>query len=61
MQVISPTASIYTSVMQSTYKIAAGEGIFNLWRGMSSVILGAGKPNMNLVARTASLTTLECI
>ena len=44
MQVLNPNTTIaYTGVMRSTYQMAAGEGIFSLWRGMSSVIVGAGK------------------
>jgi solute carrier family 25 iron transporter 28/37 len=43
MQILSPASqSVYTGVIQSTYRIATGEGILNLWRGMSSVVLGAG-------------------
>jgi hypothetical protein len=44
MQIINPASSnMSTGVLESTYRIAAGEGILNLWRGMSSVVLGAGK------------------
>lgn len=43
MQILNPnTTTAYTGVLRSTYQIAAGEGIFSLWRGMSSVIVGAG-------------------
>jgi solute carrier family 25 iron transporter 28/37 len=43
MQIINPASSnMSTGVLESTYRIAAGEGILNLWRGMSSVVLGAG-------------------
>jgi solute carrier family 25 iron transporter 28/37 len=44
MQILNPTATTtaYTGVLRSTYQIAAGEGFFSLWRGMSSVIVGAG-------------------
>ncbi|KKA29294.1 hypothetical protein TD95_002514 [Thielaviopsis punctulata] len=43
MQVLSPTPSaVYNGVVQGTYRIASTEGILSLWRGMSSVILGAG-------------------
>ena len=44
MQVLNPnTTTAYTGVLRSTYQIASGEGFFSLWRGMSSVIVGAGK------------------
>ncbi|KAH8891674.1 APG9-domain-containing protein [Thozetella sp. PMI_491] len=43
MQILSPTPSaVYNGVIQGTYRIASGEGILSLWRGMSSVIIGAG-------------------
>jgi len=43
MQIINPTPSaVYNGVLQGTYRIATGEGFLSLWRGMSSVIVGAG-------------------
>ncbi|KAH8718050.1 putative mitochondrial carrier C8C9.12c [Beauveria bassiana] len=43
MQVLNPNTTIaYRGVLRSTYQMAAGEGFFSLWRGMSSVIVGAG-------------------
>ncbi|KAM0285515.1 hypothetical protein ACHAQH_001465 [Verticillium albo-atrum] len=43
MQVLNPTASTaYNGVIQGTYKMATGEGFLSLWRGMSSVVAGAG-------------------
>ncbi|ROV89327.1 hypothetical protein VMCG_09630 [Cytospora schulzeri] len=43
MQVLNPSPSaVYNGVIQGTYKMAAGEGIMSLWRGMSSVVVGAG-------------------
>jgi hypothetical protein len=43
MQILSPTPSaVYNGIIQGTYRIATGEGILSLWRGMSSVIVGAG-------------------
>lgn len=43
MQVLNPSATpAYTGVLRSTYQMATGEGILSLWRGMSSVIVGAG-------------------
>lgn len=43
MQIINPTPNaVYNGVIQGTYRIATGEGILSLWRGMSSVIVGAG-------------------
>ncbi|KAK3375963.1 mitochondrial carrier domain-containing protein [Lasiosphaeria ovina] len=43
MQIINPTPSaVYNGVFRSTYRIATSEGILSLWRGMSSVIIGAG-------------------
>ncbi|PMB70258.1 putative mitochondrial carrier C8C9.12c [Beauveria bassiana] len=42
MQVLNPNTTIaYRGVLRSTYQMAAGEGFFSLWRGMSSVIVGA--------------------
>ncbi|CCC09432.1 hypothetical protein SMACR_08313 [Sordaria macrospora] len=43
MQIVnSNPAAVYNGVIQSTYRIASTEGVFSLWRGMSSVIAGAG-------------------
>lgn len=44
MQILSPSGGspAYTSLIQSTYRMAVGEGIASLWRGMSSVVVGAG-------------------
>jgi len=43
MQIINPTPSaVYNGVIQGTYRMATTEGILSLWRGMSSVIVGAG-------------------
>ena len=43
MQVLNPApGAVYSSVIRGMYRIASGEGILNLWRGMSSVIIGAG-------------------
>ena len=44
MQIINPTQSaVYNGVIQGTYRMASTEGILSLWRGMSSVIVGAGE------------------
>jgi hypothetical protein len=44
MQILSPTPSaVYSGIVQGGYRIAAGEGILSLWRGMSSVVVGAGQ------------------
>ncbi|TGJ80237.1 hypothetical protein E0Z10_g8515 [Xylaria hypoxylon] len=43
MQIINPPAgTVYKGMIQSTMRIASGEGFMNLWRGMSSVVVGAG-------------------
>ncbi|KAK4194604.1 mitochondrial carrier domain-containing protein [Triangularia verruculosa] len=43
MQIVNPSAgSVYHGVIRSTYKMASTEGFLSLWRGMSSVIVGAG-------------------
>lgn len=43
MQILNPTPSaVYNGMLQGAYRIATGEGIFRLWRGVSSVIMGAG-------------------
>lgn len=44
MQVLNPSATVaYSGVLRNTYQIASSEGFFSLWRGMSSVVVGAGK------------------
>jgi solute carrier family 25 (mitochondrial iron transporter), member 28/37 len=43
MQILNPTPSaVYNGIIQGGYRIATGEGILGLWRGMSSVVVGAG-------------------
>jgi solute carrier family 25 iron transporter 28/37 len=43
MQILNPTPSaVYNGMIQGGYRIATGEGILSLWRGMSSVVVGAG-------------------
>lgn len=43
MQIINPVGtSAYNGMIQSTMRIASGEGVLKLWRGMSSVVVGAG-------------------
>jgi len=44
MQILNPAASstVGTGVFQATYRMASTEGVLSLWRGMSSVIVGAG-------------------
>ncbi|KAJ2904651.1 hypothetical protein MKZ38_007487 [Zalerion maritima] len=43
MQVLNPApGAVYDSVWRGMMRIASGEGILGLWRGMSSVIVGAG-------------------
>ena len=44
MQIINPSpGAVYNGMIQGTYRIATNEGIRNLWRGMSSVVVGAGE------------------
>jgi hypothetical protein len=45
MQIINPSGSsnIGSGVIRATYRMATTEGILSLWRGMSSVIVGAGR------------------
>jgi solute carrier family 25 iron transporter 28/37 len=42
MQLLTPSSTAHAGVIRSTYQIASREGFFSLWRGMSSVIVGAG-------------------
>ncbi|KXJ90681.1 mitochondrial carrier domain-containing protein [Microdochium bolleyi] len=43
MQIVNPAGtSAYNGMIQSTMRIASGEGVLKLWRGMSSVVVGAG-------------------
>lgn len=44
MQIVNPTPSaMYTGIANAVSQISATEGARSLWRGMTSVILGAGK------------------
>jgi len=43
MQVVNPTpAAIYTGLGNAIATISRAEGYMSLWRGLSSVIVGAG-------------------
>lgn len=43
MQVLQPHGTItHNSVLRNIFQVARTEGVFSLWRGMSSVIVGAG-------------------
>lgn len=44
MQIVGApgSAAAYKGMLDGTYKIALSEGVRSLWRGMSSVIIGAG-------------------
>lgn len=56
MQIINPTAGAnYKGVIEGTMRIATGEGILKLWRGMSSVVVGAGMSGEALNPRRAEL------
>lgn len=44
MQILNPTPSaVYNGMFQGGYRIATKEGFWSLWRGMSSVVVGAGR------------------
>jgi hypothetical protein len=44
MQVVNPTpAAIYTGIGNAISTISRAEGYMSLWRGLSSVVVGAGK------------------
>lgn len=48
MQVVNPTpAAIYTGIGNAITTISRAEGYMSLWRGVSSVVLGAGEDNQN--------------
>ncbi|KAG9232346.1 mitoferrin [Amylocarpus encephaloides] len=43
MQILSPTSSaVYNGMMQAGLRMGTGEGLMSLWRGISSVAIGAG-------------------
>ena len=43
MQVVNPTpAAVYTGIGNAIATISRAEGYMSLWRGISSVVLGAG-------------------
>lgn len=48
MQVVNPTpAAIYTGIGNAITTISRAEGYMSLWRGVSSVVLGAGEKHRN--------------
>ena len=49
MQVVNPTpAAIYTGIGNAISTISRAEGYMSLWRGVSSVVLGAGEKHGDL-------------
>ncbi|MBE7180758.1 MAG: hypothetical protein INR71_06045 [Terriglobus roseus] len=44
MQVVNPSSAttIYSGISNAMVTIVRAEGLRNLWRGVSSVVLGAG-------------------
>ena len=49
MQVVNPTpAAIYTGNGNAITTISRAEGYMSLWRGVSSVVLGAGEKRGNM-------------
>jgi solute carrier family 25 (mitochondrial iron transporter), member 28/37 len=43
MQVVRPTpTAVYTGITHAVSRIASTEGALTMWRGMTSVVLGAG-------------------
>src|SRR5271167_166847 len=43
MQVVRPTpAAVYTGITHAVSRISSTEGALTMWRGMTSVVLGAG-------------------
>ncbi|CEI40156.1 unnamed protein product [Fusarium venenatum] len=52
MQILNPsTTPAYSGVIRNTVQIAQTEGFFSLWRGMSSVIVGAEDLHMPFTLR----------
>jgi hypothetical protein len=44
MQVVRPTpTAVYTGITHAVSRISSTEGALTMWRGMTSVVLGAGK------------------
>lgn len=43
MQVLSPSSqAVYSGVMNALTKISSTEGVSTLWRGVSTMVMGAG-------------------
>jgi solute carrier family 25 (mitochondrial iron transporter), member 28/37 len=43
MQVVRPTpAAVYTGITHAVSRISSTEGALTMWRGITSVVLGAG-------------------
>src|SRR5271154_5640655 len=55
MQVVRPTPqAVYTGITHAVSRIASTEGALTMWRGMTSVVLGAGL-RLHLTMRLADL------
>jgi solute carrier family 25 iron transporter 28/37 len=48
MQVVNPSpAAVYSGIVNAVTKISATEGARTMWRGVTSVALGAGEDRSN--------------
>jgi len=57
MQVMRPTpAAVYTGITHAVSRIASTEGALTMWRGMTSVVLGAGSSSSTTFLTTFALT-----
>lgn len=45
MQIVN-SSTAYKGMIEGTVRIASGEGVLKLWRGMSSVVVGAGTSHL---------------
>jgi hypothetical protein len=60
MQVVNPTpAAIYTGIGNAISTISRAEGYMSLWRGVSSVVLGAGEHLKRKEGSRTNLTTFK--
>ena len=60
LQIVNPSpGAVYTGVSNAFQRIAKAEGLGSLWRGVSSVVLGAGTASVTMKKEYEEVDTLH--
>lgn len=62
MQVVRPTpAAVYTGITHAVSRISSTEGALTMWRGITSVVLGAGILHFTVLEAHVQDLHMQCI